>query len=567
MKKLMSKVPASLLSPLESADEFKDILSSLENFTSKAMYIVDKKRNYVPLVMTPAQQAFAEPMLEWINGGKNNGQRNKLVSSKARQQGASTITLALLYYICLLEENLKIVYVFQQSSSAIEFFNDKVIPMFENVRPEFMPTIEQYKIDGKNHIKFVEWFGKSLNNDIMFVSANSIDALRGLTPHILILDEFGFYKNQTEVLDAVSVAIPDDTFSITTFVSTFKGIDAFYDQMVSTKNNPSPFERFVFVPWYLVPEYSREEPPTTPITIFPQSRRDELLNTLKKAPDVDNPQHRANWYIQRYQDVNNMEMMRRTFPTTFEELALSGTTSVFPQDILSRYLQNETPPLSTDESYPELEYWRPPRPNGDYYISIDPADTLNNDNTAITVFDRGKWEITATFASNEYDVEDIADITLHLQNMYPRAKVLVENNMGKRLIDHLENNNVRRILTSTGKISTKRDKNKGVRTDVKNKRLWVEYLVGAIQSEQIRPRGKWLLEELLHFAKKTTASGHTKMEAQGKFSNGEKMKDDRVMSLVILMSVLGKHSIEEQYKKNSSNLDPYTKTYLGGKFY
>lgn len=187
------------------------------------LYLVDKQRNYVPFVMNLPQEDFLGNMT------------NRNIILKARQQGFSTLILAIMTILFIYSHNETMVIITHDEDAAKE--------LLDRIKTLFLPAWEQ-----KNGIKIP--IGKDTeskiknianNNEIYITSARAFNIGRGDTITVLHLSEAAYYPDWKKIQDGALQALTEDgLLFIETTANGFNFLSDLWDEAVEGINELTP---------------------------------------------------------------------------------------------------------------------------------------------------------------------------------------------------------------------------------------------------------------------------------------------------------------------------------------
>ena len=547
-----------------SKEEFVSAFQNITEYCKIAKRVIAKNREEVPLNPNATQQQIIDVFDKYMNKGKVDDKMHVAALVKPRQAGGSTIVSAILQYLCTTQRNMVLVYVLQATSSVDNFVDTKLLPIIQRTHPMMMPKIRVVRKNNETQLVFEEWNNRVLNNRIIFMSANSKSEGRLLTPTAIILDEAGAYKRPEQIMDGLVAALPDNTFSLLFVLSTFRAAYDHFHNILETARTTED-QDFIFAPWYNHNEYELAEFPNNSDNKIPQMLIDSVREHLTEQDfDPETIERKVNWYAntlitKAHGDIRSMISEN---PTTYEELVADGNMNVFSTRICGEYLEQEVyaPYELVEEKHKvvakevdrsPLEIFVNPVYGHRYLISVDPNNgaTGERDDVGMVVVDLDTLQECATFCTNELGEQDVAEQIYLLQRFFYGAKVLIERNVGRLLIEHCVQLGVRSIVRGG-------DGEYGVRTvgGSSGKSQLVKDLASLINTKMYRPRGRRSLEEFLAFIWIPTDT-IWKCKGTGRFKSGELMKDDLTMARVIMVPYIRKKAVEQQYEDQGEERD------------
>ncbi len=263
---------------------------TIKAFIEKYLRIVDKKGQDVPFVLNSIQSKY----LEQDFTGKD-------YILKARQQGFSSVILAMFTKDFIAKENSRSVIVADISDNATELL-DRVkfyIRAFEETA--------QTKIPLKYNSKY-ELFNEAINSRYTIGTADNYDFGRSKTITNLHLSEFNFYKQPEKLFAGVMQAVvPDGRVIIESTANGFNFGKTFWDEC---QLGERPFKPL----FYKASDFYDQE--------FLANKKKELGRLFKQE-----------------------------YPETAEEAFLTSGECYFSLESLRAYLENAIEPVKKDLIY------------------------------------------------------------------------------------------------------------------------------------------------------------------------------------------------------------------------
>lgn len=187
--------------------------SGYKKFIENRFKIVNKENKAVPFILNKIQNKY---LLEDYSG--------RDVILKARQQGFSSIILAIFTVDFLLKENSRSVIMADISDNASELL-DRVKFYLKSYE-----EIKKVKIPLKYNSKY-ELFNEATNSRYTIGTADNYDFGRSKTITNLHLSEFAFYKQPEKLLaGAMQAVVPSGRVIIETTANGFNSFKTFWDE-------------------------------------------------------------------------------------------------------------------------------------------------------------------------------------------------------------------------------------------------------------------------------------------------------------------------------------------------
>lgn len=258
---------------------------------------------------TPAQRILLQKCRDQMN--KYN--QIRLVIIKGRQQGISTFCRAMI--------NWRMSY-FPQTVGLIVAQREKDLreKAFRGLIDMYEMQVQKMPIDRGNTTKLKVNHGAKAGYSVCFGEwAAAGGQSRGDRYNIIHLTEVDYYPDWTKFWGGLSQSIPNGNQSIVLIESTSGGRRALWDMYQQSLSPDSPFD-YVFLPWYIQPEYRTE------ITgeFTPTDREIELKRQFGLVDE------QLLWYRIKRQELGSDIALAREYPNTPEEaFSVSSNLSFF----------------------------------------------------------------------------------------------------------------------------------------------------------------------------------------------------------------------------------------------
>lgn len=226
-----------------------------ENF----LWILDKKKQLVPLKFNPAQ----ERLYEIIKEEHDAGRPVRLVILKGRQLGTSTQIEGLYFADSVTRENVYTFIIAHEEQATSHLFEMNKI-FFDNLPDALKPmkrasNAQELIFENPTKDPVVKKNYPGLRSHIRCVTAGSHGVGRGFTLTNVHGSEFAFWPRLNELLLGLLQAVPNEPDTCVVLETTANGYNEakeFWDDAVAGKNGFRP----VFLPWYWNPEYAMTPP-------------------------------------------------------------------------------------------------------------------------------------------------------------------------------------------------------------------------------------------------------------------------------------------------------------------
>jgi len=515
-----NKEAAQLLAELEKRKVWKRWKREPRAFIEEALMIYpkDADKGLIHLTVNKAQEVVVD---EYIKQMKEIGYV-RMIISKYRQAGFSTISSALIFHRTLFFKNTRAVIISLDKPTTESIFSmSKTFweNLPENVRPELGVSNKREMVFKENDSKF------------RLFTAGADNPGRGTTNTALLCDETAFFQNADKVMAGLFQSVALTKGSIIIINSTSNGAQGvYYDLWNKAEKGEGNFTP-LFVPWYLQDEYKLKCPDNIELT--PDEGR------LKERWELDNEQ--IFWRRIKVAETSTA-MFKQEYPFTAEESFLQSGSSVFSKETLDKYITiapesireyNDDYSAFDESNEGSLSIWQAPQKNSKYLIGADVALGVKGDYSVATVMNSER-EVVAIYRSNITDPVRFGKILFYLGRWYNNGLICPEaNSIGIATVQQLFGMNYPNLYQQRKTANTASDSinHLGFKTTTATRAPIISNLRRMIEDEDIAIPSSLIIEELRNFI--ITPSG--KAEA----SVGH--HDDMVMSLAITCEAYRTH--------------------------
>lgn len=475
--------------------------------------IIDKNERSVPFVFNPIQKKI----FDTITG--------RDIVLKARQEGCSSLILALFAVDFLFMENSRSVCIAHDRDSTIKLF-DRVkyfIKAFEERTETKIPLTYNTRTELVNEE----------NNAYFYVgTAGSGNFGRSATLTNVHFSEIAFYPQPEQIYLAASQAgTPRRIF----IESTAWGYGDFFFKMWNDAVNEKNSYRAHFFGWHDFPEYTA-----------PADYQVEMTSEESKIKDRFHLTHgQIAWRRVKMSEFTSDTSFKREYPMTPDEAFVSSGNPVFSIESLQWYrtaqsqikpaavignLVGSSPPAfdKADKGY--IRVWQLPKANSQYVIGADAAEGRpQGDFACAQVLDRRTFEQVAVW-HGKCDPDVFGRELFRLGAWYNNALMAPErNSIGIAAIVALRDLYYPNlyIRESVGTLEDKLKPELGWITDLKTKPLMVADGQKAIRDKLIMLHDELTLNELFSY----------QFDESGKANAVVGAHDDRVIALLIAIQM------------------------------
>lgn len=488
----------------------------------KSFLIADKNHKTVPFILN-------EPQAKILSSLKGRD-----IILKARQEGISSLILALFTIDFISIDNIRCVVICHEQGAAQRLF-DRVKFYLESLKTTF-PGALPYKLKYNSRSELVN---TEKNSTFYIGSAGATAFGRGDTIHNLHLSEFAMYQDQEKLMISILQAVPKDGRII--IESTAQGVgNYFHNLWKKSKTNEGIFTPH-FLPWFNLKEYSM------PIKGSFMATPEEVQ--LQQAYNLTNEQ--LHWRRWKIKELNgNEDAFAQEFPANDEEAFIVSGNPIWSPTLLKKYMLKTKPARMTGDLFGgyemffeenpkgNLKLWKPPLNGHRYCIGADVAEgieaetgekTTKLDQSCAYVMDKNTAEIVACLYGS-FDGDVFGRKLEMLGRFYNMAYIGVERNFqGLAPLVALRDLNYpslyyREKLTQP---DTPVTKEMGWKTDRYTRPLMVEEGTKWLREERINIYDPELVGEMMSFVRYPDGQGRA---AQG-------AHDDRVMSFLLTIQM------------------------------
>lgn len=494
----------------------KRLLTDFKFWAKHSAKIRTKAGEIKPLVLNRVQVRFLKHCVDQLT---TTG-RIRSVILKGRQQGASTVISAYLYWWLSQHDAQKGIVIAHVKDSTQTLF-DMYKRMHDNM-PELLKPKTRYS--SRREIVF-----DALDTALMVATAGGDSIARGETLQCMHLSEVAFWPKTfaKENFNGLIKALPNAANTMSFVESTANGVTGgFYDLWQGAVQGVNGYVPF-FSAWFESDEY-RETPPVE----FTKTPDEE---TLAKQFGLDDAQL---YWRRREIALNGLDLFRQEYPCTAEEAFITSGRPVFITETLQEYINKAPAPIArmaveegklVEHPRGELLVYHKRVESEQYYIGADVSvgikDPEKSDFCVAQVLDSQKRQV-ATWRG-QVTPDHYARVLNALGYYYNVAMVAPERNghgllVCVRLWKDLNYPNCFTDLKE-GEVADRETLNIGFQTNVASKSLIIDKLRGDVRSKEIQLYDNTTLQEMLSFV--VTDSG--KMEGE------QGCYDDCVMALAI----------------------------------
>lgn len=479
-----------------------DILNA-HTYIEKCLWIKNKSGQLQRLKLNPPQEKLYSAVREMSRAGKPI----RIIILKARQEGFSTLTEALIFHGAVTHRNREALIVahredatgniFRMSKRFYDLLDEPMKPMlkasnarelvFEN--PSKNPRDREQRPGLRSRIRCVTAGGKGIG--------------RSDTLQYVHLSEYAYWPNgpggKQETLLGILQAVPAEAGTMVIIESTANGYDDFksmWDKAVAGENDFTP----LFFAWFENPEYRKEVTPGTEWT--------GEENDLAERYGLSEEQLAWRRWCIKNNCSGDINKFRQEYPSNPEEAFLHSGEGVFDNEQVQARLERCEDPIAqgriengiwTDREQGEICVYEKPIEGRPYVIGGDTAGEGSDWFTGV-VIDNISGKITATLRRQYSEPEYVRQI-YELGRWYNNALLSIEANFSTYPNAKLQEMKYQRLYVReredvyTGELH----KTFGFRTTAQTRPRIIAQLVEVFQDHPEYFTDRTLLREMLTF--------------------------------------------------------------------
>ena len=352
-----------------------------------------KIRNHRGQLVSPKMNPPQQKVWREIDAALCEGRRAMVFALKARQQGMTTLAMAIIAWRICFYAGQGAIHV-NRVESAGKKAMDKLYEIIANLPEEIRP--EEGKGCSYGDLLNLE----PLKSSVLRDSAENVEVGRGMTIQTYHLTETPWWRKVAQTMGALLPSIPDEP-GIIVFLETTGDVvgDWTYDLWVEAMREGTPWKA-IFTAWFELPSYRRE-----------WERHDKPLSKweLAKCEQFGLDSEQMLWYRYKLAEFNGDQLeMRRAYPFTWQEAFAVGGRLYFDRDAIDKYEQIVAKSKPVREGFVEDGVFRD-APGGDwriyrrpvkgrvYIIAADVAQGTSRDRSSADILDAVTLDQVASF--------------------------------------------------------------------------------------------------------------------------------------------------------------------------
>ena len=516
-----------LVAEKEKRNMLNEYDADFTKFATEQIQIItkDASKGFVPFKFNRCQEIITEKLEKQR---KETGKVRAIIL-KARQQGISTYCSGRVFWKSYFTPHARSVVMAHDSATSDALFTMSK-NLIKNMPAELRP--EEHRSNAKEIIiKSPSFRDREAVASYRLYTAGSPEAGRGTTPTIAHLSEVAFWQHDEKILAGLFQGISQAAGTEVILESTANGAQGEFYRLWKTSERGDGEYLPIFLPWFITPEYTAQEPEG----FEPNEHEQKLIDLY----DLTFGQ----LYWRRLKIAESGERkFRQEYPATADEAFIVSGSNVFdlekvgkllPQPILKKRKFEFDSKMWEDHSEGQLEVYDYPDFEKGYVIGADVALGVGQDYSTAVVLDEDA-RVMCTYRDNYVDPSNFGDLLFYLGRYYNNSLLAVESNsMGIATLQQLERMKYVNLYRQTkiANISNEDGERLGFRTTLQSKATVIGNLKASIEDEDIWIPSKTIIQELKDYV--STETGRTEA-APG-------CTDDLVMALAIGLEVLRTH--------------------------
>lgn len=462
---------------------------------------------------------------------------------KARQEGISSLVLAMFVVDWLTIENVKCVIISHEDKATQRLF-DKARYYIESMQktwPGEMPF--RLKYNSRREMVNLE------KNSVFYIGTAGAKAFgRGDTINNLHVSELALWPDEERLMTGLMQAVPKDGRII--IESTANGMgDYFYDLWVKTAAHKTPFKNH-FLPWFELPDYVMPVMGQLELT----EQEQNLINKYNLSREqISWRRWKINQMGGDWQDPNSLDKFNQEFPENAEMAFIMSGNPVWSPSIIRYYLSISQKPkiIGNVRGYNPvniephekgfIKIYKEPDEFHTYAIGVDVSEgkmisedetKKDRDASCAQVFDKNTYEQVAVWYGN-MDPDKLGRELDMLGRYYNNALIGVErNSIGIAPLIVLRDLYYPNLYyrEKIGLMTDKITSELGWVTDSISKESLISDATHLLRDKRISIYDEETIAEMRHFIR----------DAEGKAHAEKSTHDDRVMSLLIALRMLAR---------------------------
>jgi hypothetical protein len=365
-----------------------------------------------------------------------------------------------------------------------------------------------------------------LRSRMVIATADKVKIGRGLTLHNFHGSEVAFWKNAKDLMLSVLQAIPNLPNTSVYLESTANGFggdgEYFHKAVQDALAGKNEFE-LVFLPWYLMPEYSLPFASDTAKNAFAETL-DEYERDLRKSAKLTLEQ--LNWRRWAIHNLagGDMEKFKQEYPATIEEAFVASSKAVIPKQYIEAQGKFTRSPI---RKLDDILLYEEPDPRHFYSVGADPSEGVGQDDSAMTIIDKMTGREVGSYLG-QIQPDLFAKKIKQAAELFNNALAVVEiNNHGLAVINapKTEYTNIYQ-RTVFDKATNAKRKELGWKTTQVTKPVMVDDFIAGLRDEEVGLSSATTVSQMMTFVHTNEANRHGMGAESGQ-------KDDALISAML----------------------------------
>lgn len=497
----------------------------------KYFQIVNENAQTVPFLLREPQLKILEKLTR------------RDIILKARQEGISSLILAMFTVDFLFIENIRCVVISHEKEATTKLLR-KVRFYLDSIKKRH-PELDAFKLDTENKYELVN----KHKNSIFYIGTAGARAFgRGDTINNLHVSELSRWPDQEGLMTGLLQSVPLSGRVIVE--TTANGVGDYFHTLWRKSNTQERSFTPHFLAWFDDPKYT--------LPVFGEFIPTEEEQELSKTYGLDNEQ--LNWRRYKLHELaDNIDVFNQEFPSTASEAFIVSGNPIWPPSLLKKHLRRCLPPkwrgniIGAYEVFFEenekgyLSIWKKPVPGHTYVMGADVAEGIEvpiegpkserRDYSCAVVMDRNTAEIVAVWHGH-IDGDQFGRQLEALGRWYYMAFIGVERNFqGLAPLVMLRDLNYPRIYyrEKIGQQGDPLTAEMGWKTTRETRPLMIDEMSKWLREERLSIYDVEMIGEMMSFVRYPDGQGRAASNAF----------DDRVMALCICIQMYIRNPMTE----------------------
>lgn len=357
---------------------------------------------------------------------------------------------------------------------------------------------------------------EGIKSRIDIETSRNKNAGRGSTYQIVHKSESSRFQFPKDVNLGIANAVPDLPGTMIFDETTANGMNFYYDDVQKSIRGVDGYD-FIFIPWFLNPEYSL----ASYEVILRDSEEIEISNLAKSEHGLELSDAQINWrrFAIEHKCGGDKKLFCQEYPSSYAEAFIFSGRPRFDMNVLQQ-LRNNSKAVIKKEGL--LNFYKDIDPYARYIIGVDTSEgKIDGDKSSAIFLNAKTFSIDAEY-NGLLEPEMLSGHLASWGRLFNEALIVVEsNNHGLAVLNDLKKIYNRIYFRKQfDKISAEWKELIGWQTNMKTKPIMVGNLATALKDGLTIPSHE-IIDELMTFI----------YNDDGSMSASEGKHDDRVMAL------------------------------------